>query len=292
MSFLIHLPNEILYEIISLLSPVDLSRARDVCLKIRSVCDQPCYWKSIVLDAEKDTKQTCSTALPLWSLKDLKDILEPHRLMIEKVHIRGVRDSIIQYLLLACPQLKDLTVCGWLTLSDHSVRIPLQTQTTPFTLHRLRLIGDSQQKSNFVSLDSTTLGQLISRCPDLQELSVNCQVHFQAEDLIHSLKSTTPLALRSLVIATKNTWSSRHVTQLFQHCTQLEFLGLIPDGASLGYLNEDKKSTRDFSASMLLRAIVLNQIEHRRTELVLLEKHSLPVEEEEMAAFQNIAVFK
>ncbi|CAO3659045.1 unnamed protein product [Rhizopus stolonifer] len=223
---LIQLPNEILFTIISLLSPLDIPRVRDVCRKTRNMCNKPYYWRNLVLDVSKDERS-------LWNLKELKDILDPHRQWIESVHIRGVRDSIMQYLLLECPELKELTVCGWATLSDHS--FGLEKKKGIFKIQRLKLVGDSEQKSNFISLDSVTLGQWIGQCPYLEELSINCKVHLYAEDLVRSIQTVSPLALKSIVIATKNTWSSQHVAQLFRHCAQLQFLRLIPDSASLGY---------------------------------------------------------
>lgn len=283
------IPNEILYKVLSGLSPFDLSRVRNVSKKFRYMSDHPAHWKSIILDPKDDRRHDAS--LFLWNQKDLKNILHPHLAIIEKIHICGVRDNVIQYLLLECSNLRELTICGWLTLSEHSFRIPLEKKKTPLLLRSLRLIGDTQQLTNFISLDSTTLGQLITKCPYLEELSVNCEVHFQAEGLLKSLKMATSLALKTLVIATKRTWASQHITELFEYCKHLEFLGLMPDGASIGHVNEQKTY---FSAETLLKAVLSNtqkESADRASEKVLLEKHSLPVEEEEMEAFHNIAIF-
>lgn len=275
-----HLPNEILFNIIDLLSPLDLSQTRNVCQKLGDMCSQPCYWRHIVLEA-KPTNRT--DQLQLWTLKELKEILDPHKHFIETIHIRGVRDNIMQYIFLECTQLRELTVCGWLTLSEHAFKMPKNRTSS---LRRLCLIGDTNQQTNFLSLDSVTLGQLIAQS-ELQELSVACQAHFQAEGLIQSLEAVTTCSLQSLIISTKKTWCSQHITQLFEHCPKLKFLGLVPDGAHLGY---DKNQEFTFSSETLLKAIVSNQIKDHN-ERLLLEKHSLLVEEEEMLLFDNIAIF-
>ncbi|KAI9261171.1 hypothetical protein BY458DRAFT_491595 [Sporodiniella umbellata] len=262
----------------SFLSPLDISRLRNISAKAKLICDMPYFWRNIVLKIEGTDQMV------LWNLHELKQILDPHLSYIETVCIRGVRDSIMQYIMFECPELKELVVCGWLSLSEHSFYIPPERKS-PFTIKKLKLLGDSRQQSTFISLDSLTLGQWIGYCPYLEELSINCKAHFYAEDLVSSIRRVSPIALRSIAIATKTTWCSQHVTRLFQYCAQLQFLGLIPDSASLEYQN--KKDLLELSLPKLLKAIVSNHT----SQLTLLEKHTLPVEEEEMAIFHNIAIF-
>ncbi|KAI9280379.1 hypothetical protein BY458DRAFT_500511 [Sporodiniella umbellata] len=270
------LPNEVLFKVIGLLSPLDLSQTRNVCKKLEIMCHNPLLWRSIVL--EKDSQQ----AMSLWNLRELKEILDPHQDWIETIQIQGVRDNVMQYILSQCSALRELTVCGWLTLSEHAFVPPSSPQ-----LSRLSLIGDNRLQTNFLSLDSVSLGQWVTHAPKLRELSVACQAHFQAEGLLDQLKNTS-CSLQSLIISTKRTWCSEHITQLFEYCPQLTFLGLVPDGAHLGY---DKNRAFKFSSETLLKAIATNQDRECNARL-LLEKHSVQVEQEEIMLFDNIAIFK
>lgn len=217
-------------------------------------CDHPSNWKDIQLVKPFTTTREASRESPssfdplessvnikskclyLWNLSELKTILEPHLLLIQKIEIWGVRDNIIRYLILNCSNLQDLTIFGWNTLSDHALRVPAQQ----LRLRKLKLVG--QRKSNFTSVDANTFGNFIARCPSLEELSVvRCQVHIQADSLIDSFDSNipppkqsgnvsvSPLSLRSLTVGTKRTWSGQHVKRLFQVCSNLCFLALVPD---------------------------------------------------------------
>lgn len=250
------LPTEIIWKIMHTLGPVDLSRTRLVCKKLRAFSDHPVLWRDIQL--ETTTKAQNTENLPLWNLADLKAILQLHLSHIQTIQIRGVRDNIVQYILLNCCNLQELTISGWSTLSDHAFRMPTSTFAA-LNLRRLRLIG--QRKSNYTSLDATTFGKLLKHCPYLEEITVvSCQIHVQAECLLQivdqvmnqnqsSLESTQQQqqqqqkdqghhqhissSLKSLVVATKRTWSSHHVMRLFQLCSNLRFLGLVPDSIEI-----------------------------------------------------------
>lgn len=319
------LPSEILWKIIILLNPVDLSNARVVSKQFNKYCDHPNHWTKLLLDPSTTISHHSTSAtkednndnrmkndiLTLWNLSDLKNVLEPHLALIETIQIWGVRDNIIRFLILHCNNLQELTISGWSTLSDHALRIPNQQ----LSLRRLRLVG--QQKSNFTSLDAATFGKLITQCPQLEELSVvSCQIHIQADSFIKSFdpanrrdhhqeqqqqqqpnivspsandsetsvltplgdSSPPPTALKSLTVATKRTWSTQHVTRLFQLCSSLQVLALVPDSKNITVEN---KSPTSPTASLP----VLNN------NHPLLEKNVESIAEEEMLEFDNILVY-
>ncbi|KAL9549093.1 hypothetical protein MBANPS3_005383 [Mucor bainieri] len=239
------LPTEIIWKIMQTLDPVDLSRARLVCRKFRTFSDHPALWRDIQLEADKKTHYV--EDLTLWNLTDLKAILQLHLSHIQTIQIRGVRDNIVQYILFNCSNLQELTISGWSTLSDHAFRIPTTPTFAALNLRRLRLIGHS--RSNYTSLDATTFGKLLKYCPKLEEITV---IHVQAECLLQMIdqvmhqdqsllepssaqqqqdqdQHNTSSSLKSLVVATKRTWTSHHVMRLFQLCSNLQFLGLVPD---------------------------------------------------------------
>jgi hypothetical protein len=323
------LPSEILWNIITLLDPIDLSNARLVSKQLKKYCDHPTRWKNLSLDPPALSSLTiaASTAttttrysnannssishdvLALWNLSDLKAILEPHLSLIQSIQIWGVRDNIIRYLILHCHNLQDLTILGWSTLSDHALRIPPSHQSGgdhQLSLRRLRLVG--QQKSNFTSLDATTFAKLITRCPQLEELSVvSCQIHIQADSLLNSFDPTSSnrqnnyqqdqtntsstvnntatssaviSSLKSLTVATKRTWSSRNVTRLFQLCSNLQVLALVPDSKNI-----DVEDTSSSSRSPTTPIPVLDNNQP------LLEKNVQSIEEQEMLEFDNIVIY-
>ncbi|KAG2200627.1 hypothetical protein INT47_007371 [Mucor saturninus] len=232
------MPTEIVWKVLTLLDPYDVSNTRLTCKRLRTYCDHPSIWKDISLNPQCLTKvHTASGALTLWNLLELKEIIQPHLSLIKTIKILGVRDNIIRYLILHCNKLENLTISGWSTLSDHALRVPFQPDQQ-LCLRRLRLVG--RQKSNFTSLDATTFGKLIAKCPYLEELSVvSCQIHIQADsflksfDFIHRLPEGNLLSLKSLTMATKRTWSSQHITKLFQLCSSLCVLALVPDSDNI-----------------------------------------------------------
>lgn len=84
------------------------------------------------------------------------------------------------------------------------------------------------------------------QCPDLQSLALGCQIHIHARTLLKELKkastsSSTPPAqkLTSLTLATRRTWSQRHVAELMERCPALERVYLLPAAAKGFDLKKD-----------------------------------------------------
>lgn len=245
------LPFEILYNIMYQLDINQLSITRTVSRRMRSVCDRPELWKNVQLKPQENS---------FWSLRQLKSIITPHVRLIQKLDIWNARDDNVHYILLNCPHLQELTVYGWITLSDHAFILPQH-----ICLRRLRLIGET--KNNFTSLDSITFSKFIQRCPQLEELSiVSCHIHLHAESLIETLHHHHPL--KYLNIATKQSWSIEHILRLFQLCSNLSILGLVPDfipGSNSSTVNENWS---------------------------ILQKNYQFIQEHEMIEFSNIILFR
>ncbi|KAI8890808.1 hypothetical protein K501DRAFT_141054, partial [Backusella circina FSU 941] len=224
---LTELPIEIILIILQNLSTIDITRLRLVSKGLCTICDYPIHWKRLILrkpDQENGWEKN-EAALSLWELRELKEIIEPHLCFIESLYVWGVRDNIVQYLVLNCPTLKELTIYGWFTLSDHSLKVP---EGKILSLQKLRLVSSPKSLSNFTSLDASTLGKFISQCPNLTDLLLVCQINFQADALLQSFSSKPSLSLESLVVTTKRCWSSHHVTRVFEYCPALSLLGLVP----------------------------------------------------------------
>ncbi|KAI7853770.1 hypothetical protein BDC45DRAFT_510063 [Circinella umbellata] len=282
-----NLPSEILWNIISFFSLEQLSNARLVSKKLRHFCDHPSHWKHLRLVPpqqqyqQQDNHTNNKSSIVLWQLNDLERILKPHLNIIQSIQIWGVRDNIVRYLLQHCPHLNDLTLCGWTTLSNHAFRIPSSSSTPKkLALRRLELIGTDQQP-NYAAIDARTLGDLLTQCPNLSELMLGCQVHIHAKTLIKELKkrmphdqnqpnnsndndannlSSSPIQLRSLKLATRRTWSQRHVAELFDLCPQLERVCLFLAAAKGLDLKKEKDARHEMHQLMMSNNSKLQEV--------------------------------
>ncbi|KAG2202978.1 hypothetical protein INT46_009095 [Mucor plumbeus] len=305
------LPTEIIWKIMQALDPIDLSATRCINKKFRTFSDNAVLWRNIQLKPKRSSSN-CDN-LPLWNLADLKAVLQLHLSHIQTIKIWGVRDNIVQYILLNCINLQDLTISGWSTLSDHAFRITTEAHchqiTKPATLNlrRLRLIG--QQKSNYTSLDATTFGKLINQCPHLEEITVvSCQIYLQAECLLQMVDQQEkeaaismqqhyhhqpPSSLKSLVIATKRTWSNYHVTRLFQLCPNLRFLGLVPDSIEIVEYKGINQNNEEITAPMpILDNSTSYNSANSSSQPHLITKNVHAIKDHEMLDSANLIVYK
>ncbi|CAO3608002.1 unnamed protein product [Mucor fragilis] len=309
------LPTEIVWKIMQTLDPVDLSRTRLACKILRTFSDHPALWRDIQLEASLKAQDTES--LPLWNLADLKATLQLHLSHVQKIQIRGVRDNIVQYILLNCSNLQELTISGWSTLSDHAFRIPTPTFAS-LNLRRLRLIG--QRRSNYTSLNATTFGNLLKHCPHLEEITVvSCQIHVQAECLLQMVdqvmhhhdqsmlgssaqqqqqqdqdQRNTFSSLKYLVVATKRTWSSQHVMRLFRLCSNLQFLGLVPDSIEIVEYTGVNQNNDEITAPMPILDHSSNTTNTNASSRQphLLTKDIQAIDDHEMLDSDNLIVYK
>ncbi|CAO3661503.1 unnamed protein product [Rhizopus stolonifer] len=201
---LLDLPPEVLLRVTHFLSCKELTCLRSVSRLLQTYSDAPLNWKSIHLQPSKSS----------WQLKELRHIIDPHKAHIKAIRIEGVRDNVVQYILTHCYKLKHLVVCGWLTLSDHSLRLgPGQS----LDLQSIQIIGKA---NSTLLVDASTLARFIKQSPRLDNLVFGCQAHLHAETFISELekihKSRFPRTLRSVTLATKQTWNKDHVTRLLQ----------------------------------------------------------------------------
>lgn len=223
---LLKLPLEILLRIASFISCRDMSSLRLVSKAMRTFCDHPSNWRTIYLEPE------VKSPVSLWQLGDLKSIISPHVSHIQSIHIWGVRDNIIYYILSHCKNLQHLTICGWTTLSDHSLRLqPAQS----LKIKTLELIGSPQQ-ANYISVDAYTLGKLMTQSPYMINLALGCEVHMHAETFVSELEKAshnnhTEALLQSLTLATRRTWMTEHVVRLINTYPNIRDIVLSPTAA-------------------------------------------------------------
>lgn len=210
------LSSEIIWRIIQLLEPLDLSHTRQVSKRLRTYCDHPRNWTSISLIAPITNAEK---TINLWNPTQLRHIIQPHLQFIQTLCISGVRDTIIRYLLQHCHHLQTLTLFGWSTLSNHAFSHPLLHPSN--RLRSLRLVGQSNRPRNFTSLDTDTFRKFMSACPHLEEISmVNCQLLIQMDPLLklfgHVYVYQSNPSFNSFIVASKRPLSSDHIKKIFR----------------------------------------------------------------------------
>lgn len=246
MQMLEELPPELMLNITSSVSCRDMSSLRLVSKTMRTFCDHPMNWKSIYLDPKFENPNS------LWQLADLKSIISPHVSHVQSIHIRGVRDNIIYYILSQCCNLQHLTIYGWTTLSDHCLRLrPAQS----LKIKTLELIGSPQQ-TNYISVDAYTLGNLMIQSPDMTNLVFGCEIHIHAETFIAELEkaansNTSEAHLQSFQLATRRTWLNEHVIRLINLYPTIQKIYLLP-AAAIGF---DLKNGHDIFNSLLCQTL-------------------------------------
>lgn len=271
------LPTELLRQVLTYSSVHDLSRIRLTSKRLALLADHPSHWRHVQLTAPYNHSGSSSD---LWKLDDLQLLLGPHRQLIESIHIEGVRDNVVRYILSHCVNLTDLTLYGWVTLSDHAFK---SARLAP-KLRRL-ILKCTPDQINYTALDATTLASLLIQCP-LREVSLDCQVHIHAQTLLTELRKHTqhldmsasssslvikspgslstsssdstvstfsknrlgsrrsPLQLQHLTMATRRTWSNEHVMALFDICPSLHHVCLCPaDGFDLTQTKDHASTT-------------------------------------------------
>ncbi|KAI8885530.1 hypothetical protein K501DRAFT_270632 [Backusella circina FSU 941] len=220
------LPNEILHSIVSNVSYQEMNELRQTSRLLRKFCDCSIYWKNLEL-VLKENK--------FWKLSFLNSILSPHIGDVKSIEIRGVHDSVIRYLLLKCINLQYLTIHGWNTLSDHSLRLYSQQNTS---LVKFSLFG-TPNKSNYISVNADTLGKLMIQSPNITHILILCQIHIHAESLISLLEGANKLlALESFTIASSRTWHKEHIIRLNYICPNIQRVCLLPGAANAGISSE------------------------------------------------------
>ncbi|KAG1048199.1 hypothetical protein G6F43_009392 [Rhizopus delemar] len=126
-------------------------------------------------------------------------------------------------------ELKHLTICGWTTLSDHSLHLaPNQL----LELKSIKLIG-SANRTNHVSIDAYTLAKFILQSPQLNHLVFGCQTHVHADTFLSELEKQPSRShhLKSFTLATKKTWNKDHLVRFVDIYPMIERIQLVPSAA-------------------------------------------------------------
>ncbi|KAI8388120.1 uncharacterized protein BYT42DRAFT_559011 [Radiomyces spectabilis] len=220
-----HLPSEITWHILSFLHVRDLASLRLICKRLQVLCDYPAHWRHVTLIPEVSgslsSKLSPCHSPSLWQLSELRSIIAPHRMHIRSIHIWGVRDTIVRYLLEQCPLLEKLSLCSWTTLSDHAFKLPLPRR---LRLRHLELI--SRSATSYVAMDSNCLGRLFTMCPDLQKLVLTCPSHIRAQTLVKQFKRHRPSELMILTMIVQREWPENLESDILAACPGLKQLCL------------------------------------------------------------------
>ncbi|KAG2225441.1 hypothetical protein INT45_010077 [Circinella minor] len=226
------LPFELLWHIFSFASPRERCVARQVSRQLRALCSHPIFWETIDL-----------THKSLWQLDELQNILTPHLEHIRSIFIQGVRDDSIRYLLNYCPNLEELSVRRWKTLSDHALKCKEHKKLRIFALH-----GDG---TPYTAIDANSLSRLVLRLPSLQNLSLIAHAHIHIPTLLKTIKKNPPQQLQSITLPIYHhdqqydgmAVSSDYAEQLLRTCPQLEQIFFVPN-IGMGFNNIDTNNNK------------------------------------------------
>ncbi|KAI9497324.1 hypothetical protein BDB00DRAFT_805999 [Zychaea mexicana] len=218
-SLLERLPSEILWHIFSFASPRERCAARTVSRQLYRICSHPKFWQSVAL-----------THASLWQLDELRHILTPHLQHIRSLSVQGVRDETLRFLLNHCPNLQELSVHRWRTLSDHA----LQLDKEHLGLRSFALHGDN---TPYTAIDANSLAQLLLRLPNLQILAMVAHAHVHIPTLLKAIQKKPPLALRAITLPVYHheqqydgvAISSQYGEQLLETCPRLEQVFFVPN---------------------------------------------------------------
>ena len=212
------LPFELLWHVFSFASPKERCVARQVSRQLRALCSHPVFWQAIDL-----------THKSLWQLNELQHILTPHLEHIQSIFIQGVRDDSIRYLLNNCPNLEELSVRRWRTLSDHALKCKEHKKLRIFALH-----GDD---TPYTAIDTNSLSRLVLRLPNLQNLSLIAHAHIHIPTLLKTIQKDPPQQLQSITLPIYHhdqqydgmAVSSDYAEQLLETCPLLEQVFFVPN---------------------------------------------------------------
>ncbi|KAI8097847.1 uncharacterized protein B0P05DRAFT_522293 [Gilbertella persicaria] len=262
------LPPEILFEVTSYLCCQELASLRLTSRLLRTYCDHPNNWKNIQLHTNSSGQ--------LWKLDQLKKVIGPHLAHIQSIRIWGVRDNIVHYILSSCYNLRHLTICGWTTLSDHSLRL---LPPRSLKVKTLALIG-SCEHTKFASIDASTLSNLLAQCPEMTHLVLGCELQMNAETLVAELEKKVQQThllrsdLQSFTLATKRTWLNEHVLRLIKIYPSIQSIYLLPD-ATIGFCAEQE--TLDYwmtnKLDQIIKAESATPMPIKDSEISLISNH-------------------
>ncbi|KAI9319209.1 hypothetical protein BX666DRAFT_2025530 [Dichotomocladium elegans] len=209
------LPLELWCYIIFLLPPADVCVVRHVSRMLGVLCNDPRVWKHLELESSTQ-----------WDLKQIRPIVAQHSIPhIRSISVHNVRDEVVRYILNACPQLEELTVSRWTTLSHHA----LKCNYAAHGLKRLHLHG---QDAAYTAIDALAIARLFTCCPQLQVFEMVAQAHVHLPTLLAAFARHPPQALRLLALPTYHPDPSIHAECFLRLCPGLESVLLISNSVS------------------------------------------------------------
>ncbi|CAO3633479.1 unnamed protein product [Cunninghamella blakesleeana] len=217
MSILIQLPAEILDHIFFYCNFEQLVMLRQICKQWQEIIDRPSRWQIVMLN------HLITNNLSLWQLNRFKYLMEPHLTKIKSLHITGVKDPIVRYILKKCNLLEDLTIEGWCTLSYHALQLQSISK-----LRHIKLIGKGNQ---FFSLEPLSFAQFLYSCPFLILFHIDqCQLVLDTDTFLTYLKKKRMYLnhLNSLILSLhpSTSWSQQHTQTLLAICPNLKYIQL------------------------------------------------------------------
>ncbi|KAI9303724.1 hypothetical protein BJ944DRAFT_97421 [Cunninghamella echinulata] len=220
MGTILKLPAEIVDHILFYNDYEQLVVLRQVCKQWQYIIDRPLRWQTVMLNYPPSPNTL------LWQLKKFQYLMEPHLSSIRSLHITGVRDTLVRYILKKCILLEDLTIEGWRTLSYHAIHLSKNKKINK--LRNLKCLGRGNQ---IFILEPFSFANFLYSCPCLTLLHIDqCELVLHADTFLTYLQKHRIYLpeLTSLVLSLQqpSTWSQQHIQILFTFCPNLKYLQL------------------------------------------------------------------
>ncbi|KAI8971387.1 hypothetical protein BDB01DRAFT_485619 [Pilobolus umbonatus] len=210
---------EITFQIYSYISTYDIVHLGLASKRLRMLTDHPYSWRDCDLTISRPENA-------LWTRAEIKSLIEPYAHLIYYMRISGVRDSVLQFILSHCDNLRKLTICGWVTLSDHSFTLP---PTTILSLRTLIFI-ESPSLPNFITMEAKSMAKLLKHSPHLTQLLLGCDTQFKANTFLTEIENVLPESpLENFAFATKTEWLEEHLQRFQNTFTSLQSMCISHD---------------------------------------------------------------
>ncbi|KAL7751415.1 hypothetical protein RI367_003275 [Sorochytrium milnesiophthora] len=157
---LLDIPVEVIINVLGNFSSQELIKLRRVCKYLGTIISAPELWRSVSL--------TCSRH---WTNKDqVVDLISRQCRTTTALHVRNVRDDVIEEILPMSRNLQVLKLHKWTTLSDHAF-----TQLgREMMLPHLRCFELVDHGGYYTAIGASTLYRIADAMPNLEELHIWC----------------------------------------------------------------------------------------------------------------------
>ncbi|KAI9146357.1 hypothetical protein BKA69DRAFT_18380 [Paraphysoderma sedebokerense] len=206
---LLDFPHEILTHILSFFDIVTLIKLRTVCKTFDAAVFSCSLWKDIDVQFDKNWKFA----------EELLSLISKCGHYSKKMKAENVRDDIVSHIIQTCPNLEELTLKKWTTLSDHAFA-PLVDRSFLY-LKKVTILDNG---GFYSAITCQSIAALAESAPNLEELHVWCNAMLNSR-AIRTVADNNP-KLRVLSISSSQLLTDDDIGYLVEKCPNLSYLAL------------------------------------------------------------------